>query len=334
VPAKKWFDNDVTLDLLKSKTIAVVGYGIQGRAQANNMKDSGLDVIVGLRKEGKTWDLAEKDGHIVKEVADASNSADIIHILVPDMEQAGVYTNNIAPKLSRGKTLSFSHGASIHWKWIDPPKDVDVIMVAPKGPGQRVRELFQEGFGTPSLVAINQNYTGEALDIVLGIAKAIGSTRPGVIETTFKEEVETDWFGEQVDLCGGTHSLVLNAFETLVEAGYQPEVAYYECLHELKLIVDLIHKYGISGMYNRVSETARYGGLTRGPRIINSDVKKNMKKVLEDIQSGEFANEWLSDYKKNGKNSFEKFMKELENHQIETVGTEIREMMWKDNDGH
>jgi ketol-acid reductoisomerase len=334
VPAKKWFDNDVTLDSLKSKTVAVVGYGIQGRAQANNMKDSGLDVIVGLRKEGKTWDLAEKDGHIVKEVADASNLADVIHLLVPDMEQAVVYTNNIAPKLSRGKTLSFSHGASIHWKWIDPPKDVDVIMVAPKGPGQRVRELFQEGFGTPSLVAINQNYTGKALDIVLGIAKAIGSTRPGVIETTFKEEVETDWFGEQVDLCGGTHSLVLNAFETLVEAGYQPEVAYYECLHELKLIVDLIHKYGISGMYNRVSETARYGGLTRGPRIISSDVKKNMKKVLEDIQSGEFANEWLSDYKKNGKNSFEKFMKELENHQIETVGTEIREMMWKENDGH
>jgi ketol-acid reductoisomerase len=334
VPAKKWFDNDVTLDLLKSKTVAVVGYGIQGRAQANNMKDSGLDVIVGLRKEGKTWDLAEKDGQIVKEVADASNSADIIHILIPDMEQAEVYKNNIAPKLSRGKTLSFSHGASIHWKWIDPPKDVDVIMVAPKGPGQRVRELFQEGFGTPSLVAINQNYTGKALDIVLGMAKAIGSTRPGVIETTFKEEVETDWFGEQVDLCGGTHSLVLNAFETLIEAGYQPEVAYYECLHELKLIVDLIHKYGISGMYNRVSETARYGGLTRGPRIINSDVKKNMKKVLEDIQSGEFANEWLSDYKKNGKNSFEKFMKELENHQIETVGSQIREMMWKDDDGH
>ena len=267
-------------------------------------------------------------------MADASNSSDIIHILVADMEQAVVYTNNIAPKLSRGKALSFSHGASIHWKWIDPPKDVDVIMVAPKGPGQRVRELFQEGFGTPSLVAINQNYTGKALDIVLGIAKAIGSTRPGVIETTFKEEVETDWFGEQVDLCGGTHSLVLNAFETLVEAGYQPEVAYYECLHELKLIVDLIHKYGISGMYNRVSETARYGGLTRGPRIINSDVKKNMKKVLEDIQSGEFADEWLSDYKKNGKNSFEKFMKELENHQIETVGTEIREMMWKEDDGH
>lgn len=332
MPAKKWFDNDVTSDLLKSKTVAVVGYGIQGRAQANNMKDSGLDVIVGLRKEGRTWDLAKRDGQVVKEVADASNLADIIHILVPDMEQAVVYTNSIAPKLSRGKTLSFSHGAAIHWKWIDPPKDVDVIMVAPKGPGQRVRELYQEGFGTPSLVAIYQNYTGKALDIVLGMAKAIGSTRPGVIETTFKEEVETDWFGEQIDLCGGTHSLVLNAFETLVEAGYQPEVAYYECLHELKLIVDLIHKYGISGMYNRVSETARYGGLTRGPRIINPDVKKNMKKVLEDIQSGEFANEWLTVYKKEGKDSFERFMKELKHHQIETVGTEIREMMWKGDD--
>ena len=333
MPAKKWLDNDVTLDLLKNKTVAVIGYGIQGRAQANNMRDSGLNVVVGLRKEGKTWDLAEKDGQIVKEVSDASNSADIIHVLVPDMEQAMVYTNNIAPKLSSGKTLSFSHGAAIHWKWIDPPKDVDVVMVAPKGPGQRVRELFKEGFGTPSLVAVNQNYTGKALDIVLGMAKAIGSTRPGVIETTFREEVETDWFGEQVDLCGGTHSLVLNAFETLVEAGYQPEVAYYECLHELKLIVDLIHKYGISGMYTRVSETARYGGLTRGPRIISQDVKKNMKKVLEEIQSGEFANEWLSNYKKNGKDSFEKFMKDLKNHQIETVGTEIREMMWKADDG-
>ncbi len=332
MPAKKWFDDDITLDLLKGKTVAVVGYGIQGRAQASNMKDSGLDVIVGLRKEGKTWDLARSDGHVVKEVADASNSADIIHILVPDMEQGTVYTNNIAPELSRGKTLSFSHGAAIHWKWIDPPNDVDVIMVAPKGPGQRVRELYQEGFGTPSLVAIYQNYTGKALDIVLGLAKAIGSTKPGVIETTFKEEVETDWFGEQVDLCGGMHSLVLNAFETLVEAGYQPEVAYYECLHELKLIVDLIHKYGISGMYNRVSETARYGGLTRGPRIITQDVKKNMKKVLEDIQSGEFANEWLSVYKKEGKNSFERFMKQLKDHQIETDGLELRKMMWKGDD--
>jgi ketol-acid reductoisomerase len=330
--AKKWFDNDVSLEPVRSKTIAVIGYGIQGRAQANNMKDSGLNVIIGLYKGAKSWKTAENDGHIVKDVKEASKSADIIHVLTPDMEQANVYKNDIVLGLAQGKTLNFSHGAAIHWKWIIPPNNIDVIMVAPKGPGQRVRELFQEGFGTPSLIAVHQDYSGSALKTVLGLAKAIGSTRPGVIETTFKEEVETDWFGEQVDLCGGAHSLVLNAFETLVEAGYQPEVAYYECLHELKLIVDLIYKYGITGMYNRVSETARYGGLTRGPMIINSQVKENMKKVLKDIQSGEFANEWSSVYRKDGKNSFARFMNQLENNQLEVVGKEMRKMMWKNND--
>lgn len=330
--AKKWFDNDVSLEPVRNKTIAVIGYGIQGRAQANNMKDSGLNVIIGLYKGAKSWKTAENDGHVVKEVKEASKSADIIHVLTPDMEQANVYSNDIAPGLSQGKTLNFSHGAAIHWKWIIPPNNIDVIMVAPKGPGQRVRELFQEGFGTPSLIAVHQDYSGSALNIVLGLAKAIGSTRPGVIETTFKEEVETDWFGEQVDLCGGAHSLVLNAFETLVEAGYQPEVAYYECLHELKLIVDLIYKYGITGMYNRVSETARYGGLTRGPMIINNQVKENMKKVLKDIQSGEFANEWSSVYRKDGKNSFARFMNQLENNQLEVIGKEMRKMMWKSTD--
>jgi len=330
--AKKWFDNDVSLEPVRSKTIAVIGYGIQGRAQANNMKDSGLNVIIGLYKGAKSWKTAENDGHIVKDVKEASKSADIIHVLTPDMEQANVYKNDIVLGLAQGKTLNFSHGAAIHWKWIIPPNNIDVIMVAPKGPGQRVRELFQEGFGTPSLIAVHQDYSGSALKTVLGLAKAIGSTRPGVIETTFKEEVETDWFGEQVDLCGGAHSLVLNAFETLVEAGYQPEVAYYECLHELKLIVDLIYKYGITGMYNRVSETARYGGLTRGPMIINSQVKENMKKVLKDIQSGEFANEWSSVYRKDGKNSFARYMNQLENNQLEVVGKEMRKMMWKNND--
>jgi ketol-acid reductoisomerase len=330
--AQKWFDNDVSLEPVRSKTIAVIGYGIQGRAQANNMKDTGLNVIIGLYKGAKSWKTAENDGHIVKEVKEASKSADVIHVLTPDMEQANVYNNDIAPGLTQGKTLNFSHGAAIHWKWITPPKNIDVIMVAPKGPGQRVRELFQEGFGTPSLIAVHQDYSGSALNTVLGLAKAIGSTKPGVIETTFKEEVETDWFGEQVDLCGGAHSLVLNAFETLVEAGYQPEVAYYECLHELKLIVDLIYKYGITGMYNRVSETARYGGLTRGPMIINSQVKENMKKVLKDIQSGEFANEWSSVYKKDGKNSFARFMNRLENNQLEVVGKDMRKMMWKSTD--
>jgi ketol-acid reductoisomerase len=330
MPAKKWLDNQVSLAPIKNQTIAVIGYGIQGRAQASNMKDSGLNVIVGLRKGGKTWKQAQDEGHKVMEVAEAAKAADIIHILIPDMEQAESYKRDIANNVTEGKALSFSHGAAIHWKWIVPPKNVDVIMVAPKGPGQRVRELYQEGFGTPSLVAVYQDHTGKALDRALAIAKGIGSTRPGVLQTNFKEEVETDWFGEQVDLCGGAHALVMNAFETLVEAGYQPEVAYFECLHELKLIVDLIQKYGITGMYNRVSETARYGGLTRGPRIVDKEAKKKMKDVLKEIQSGQFNEEWVSIYKKEGKNSFARYMKEIENHPVEKVGKEMRRMMWPD----
>ena len=325
---KKWLDNEVKLDTIKDQIIAVIGYGIQGRAQATNMRESGLKIVIGLRKDGKTWKEAENDGHNVMEVSKAANYGDIIHILIPDMEQAGTYNKEIAPYIKEGKALSFSHGAAIHWKWIEAPKNIDIIMVAPKGPGQTVRELYQEGFGTPSLVAVYQDYTKKAWDRVLAMAKGIGSTRPGVIQTTFKEEVETDWFGEQVDLCGGAHTLIMNAFETLVEAGYQPEVAYFECLHELKLIVDLVHKYGISGMYKRVSETARYGGLTRGPRVADKMLKEKMKEALKEIQSGQFAEEWVSIYKKEGKNSFDRYMKGIESHQIEKVGKGMREMMW------
>lgn len=327
---KKWNDNDVTLDSIKNQIIAVIGYGIQGKAQANNLKDSGLNVVVGLRKEGNSWKIAEADGQNVMEVRDAARIADIIHILIPDMEQADAYKNEISPYVTENKALSFSHGASIHWKWVEPPTNVDVIMVAPKGPGQRVRELFQEGFGTPSLVAVYQDHTGTALERVLALAKGIGSTRPGVIETNFKEEVETDWFGEQADLCGGAHTLIMKAFETLVEAGYQPEVAYFECLHEMKLIVDLIQKYGLTGMYNRVSETARFGGLTRGPRVIDDSAKSRMKEVLSEIQSGQFAHEWLTSYKNEGKNAFQEYMQKIENHQIEKVGKEMRNMMWSE----
>lgn len=323
-------DNDVTLDPIRDEVVAVVGYGIQGHAQANNLKDSGIKVIVGLREGGNSWERAKREGHNVRSISEAAEAADIIHILIPDMEQSRVYEEEIKPHLKEGNALAFSHGAAIHWQWIKPPSNVDVIMVAPKAPGQRLRELYLENFGTPAIVAVEQDYTKRAWDRCLALAKGIGCTRAGVIETTFKEETETDWFGEQVDLCGGVHSLILKAFETLVEAGYKPEIAYFECLHELKLIVDLIQRNGIIGMYERVSETARYGGLTRGPRVIDDSVKERMKKVLEEIQSGEFAEEWFSIYQKEGKEAFEKYMKELREHEIEKTGRRIRGMIWKE----
>ncbi len=326
--ARMWHDKDVGLDQISGETIAVIGYGIQGAAQASNLRDSGLKVVVGLREGGKSWTRAKKEGHKVMSVPDAVKKADIVHVLIPDMQQAAVFREEIAPHLKKGKALSFSHGAAIHWKWIVPPKDVDVIMLAPKAPGQRVRELYLENFGTPALVAVYQDATGRAWNRILGMAKGVGTTRAGVLETTFREETETDWFGEQVDLCGGSHRMILSAFETLVEAGYSPEGSYFEVLHELKLIVDLIQRYGIAGMYRRVSETARYGGLTRGKVAIGPEVKKNMKKVLKEIQSGKFAKEWVSVYEKEGEKSFGKYMDELDQHQIEVVGKKMRQMMW------
>lgn len=329
--AQIWKDDDVSLDPIKNETIAVLGYGIQGNAQANNMKDSGLNVVIGAKEGGTSWKLAQADGHKVMSIADATKTADIVHVLIPDMVQAQVYKDEIGPNLSEGKALSFSHAAAIFWKWIEAPNNVDIIMIAPKGPGSKVRETYQQGFGTPSIVAVHQDCTKKAWDRTLGIAKAIGSTRAGVIKTTFQEEVETDWFGEQADLCGGSASMVMNAFETLVEAGYQPEIAYFEVLHELKLIVDMIQRYGINGMWRRVSETARYGGLTRGPIVMNSETKQRMKKVLEEIQNGTFNEEWISEYKKNGKNAFDRYMKETDSHQIEQVGKQMRKMMWPDS---
>ena len=329
--ARTWKDSDVSLDSIKNQTIAVIGYGIQGNAQANNLKDSGLNVIVGLQEAGSSWKKATADGHKVMSVAEACQKSDIIHVLITDMIQAQVYKEKIEPNLKDGKALSFSHAAAIHWGWIKAPNNVDIIMVAPKGPGSKVRETYQQGFGTPSIVAVHQDYTKKGWDRTLGIAKGIGSTRAGVIETTFKEEVETDWFGEQVDLCGGSASMVMNAFETLVEAGYQPEIAYFEVLHELNLIVDMIQRYGIAGMYRRVSETARYGGLTRGPMVMDKDVKEKMRKALKMIQDGTFNQEWLSDYKKNGKNAFDRYMKQIDAHQIEQVGKSMRKMMWPDS---
>ncbi len=329
--AQTWKDDDISLDPIRNQTVAVLGYGIQGDAQANNMKDSGLTVVVGLRKGGSSWAKAEADGHTVLETAEACRKADIIHILIPDMVQAQVYLDEIAPNLSSGKALSFSHAAAIHWNWIQPPKDIDIIMVAPKGPGSKVRETYLQSFGTPSIVAVHQDHTGTAWDRTLGIGKAIGSARAGLIRTTFKEEVETDWFGEQADLCGGAAQMVTNAFETLVEAGYQPEIAYFEVLHELKLIVDMIQRYGINGMWNRVSETARYGGLTRGPMVMDEASKERMKKVLEMIQDGSFNDEWVGEYQKNGRNSFDRYIRQMENHQIEQVGRRMRKMMWPDS---
>ncbi|MCD6083333.1 ketol-acid reductoisomerase [Candidatus Aerophobetes bacterium] len=324
--AKIYYEKDASLEVLKERTIAIIGYGNQGHAQAQNLKDSGLRVIVADLKGSENWKKAEEAGFEVMETKEAAQRADVIQILIPDEYQAQMYKNDIAPYLKKGNALGFSHGFNIHFHQIVPPEDVDVFMVAPKGPGALVRTMYLEGKGVPCLIAVEQDATGSAKQLALAYAKAIGGTRAGVIETTFKEETETDLFGEQVVLCGGVTALIKAAFETLVEAGYQPEMAYFECLHELKLITDLIQESGLSGMRSAISNTAEYGDLTRGPRIITDRTKEEMKKILQEIQSGEFAREWILENKA-GRPVFNALAKKDEEHLIEKVGRNLRGMM-------
>jgi ketol-acid reductoisomerase len=326
MPAKIYKDKDADFKALKNKTIAVIGFGSQGHAHALNLKESGADVIIGLYKGSRSIAVARKQGFQVLDTGSAVAAADVIFIAVPDMLMAGVYEKDIAPNLGKGKTLLFSHGFAIHFKTIVPPKDVDVIMVAPKGPGHLVRRQYKEGRGVPALIAVYQDASKNAKKIALAWAKGIGATRAGVIETTFKEETETDLFGEQAVLCGGTSALIQAGYETLVKAGYQPECAYFECLHELKLIVDLIYESGISGMRFSISETAKYGDITVGPRIINSKVKAEMAKVLRDIQSGKFAKEWIQEHK-SGRKKYNRLLAEGAKHPIEKTGERLRALM-------
>lgn len=324
--ARIYYDADADLSLLNGRRIAVLGYGSQGHAHALNLKDSGCDVCVGLYRGSKSWEKAEADGLPVYEVAEAVRRSDIIVMLVPDPAQPALYREAVAPHLAPGKTLMFAHGFNIRFGQIVPPPDVDVSMVAPKSPGHRMREVFREGGGVPGLVAVHQDATGKALATALAYAKAIGCTRAGVIETTFAEEAETDLFGEQVVLCGGVTHLIKAAFETLVEAGYQPEIAYFECLHELKLIVDLMYQGGLSYMRYSVSDTAEYGDYRSGPRVIDDHVRATMKQILEEIRSGAFAEEWIEENAK-GRPWFNAKREEERRHPIEEVGRRLRAMM-------
>lgn len=324
--AKMYYDNDADMSLLQGKKIAVIGYGSQGHAQAQNLKDSGLDVVVGLRKGSKSWDQAIAAGLAVATVAEAVAQAEMIQILLPDEVQGDVYKQEIAPNLQEGNILVFSHGFSIHFSQIVPPSNVDVIMAAPKSPGHLVRRTYTEGAGVPGLIAIQQDFSGKAKDYALAYCQGIGCTRTGVIETTFKEETETDLFGEQAVLCGGASALVTAGFETLVEAGYQPEIAYFECLHELKLIVDLMYENGIGMMRYSISDTAQWGDMNIGPRIVTEETKKEMKKVLTEIQDGKFAKEWILENKA-GRPMFNALARKGQEHQIEKVGAELRKMM-------
>jgi ketol-acid reductoisomerase len=326
MPAKVYTDKDADLNVLKGKTLAVLGFGSQGHAHALNLKDSGCNVIIGLYEGSKSIPVAEEKGFEVYPTAEAVRRADVIFVALPDTKQPKAYEKDIAPNLTKGKTLLFSHGFSIHFKTIVPPKEVDVILVAPKGPGHIVRRQFTEGKGVPALIAVYQNPSKQAKKVALAWAKGIGGARAGVIETTFEEETETDLFGEQTVLCGGLSALVLAGYETLVEAGYQPEMAYFECLHELKLIVDLMNEAGISGMRFSISETAKWGDVSVGPKIVDKSVKKRMKEQLKEIQSGKFAKGWIKEYE-GGYKKYNALMKAGENHSIEKVGARLRSMM-------
>jgi ketol-acid reductoisomerase len=321
-----FYDRDADLNLIKSKKVAVIGYGSQGHAHALNLKDSGVDVRVGLPEDSKSRPKAIAAGLTVDTPAKVSEWADVIMVLVPDTAQSDLYKTDIAPNLKPGKMLMFAHGFNIRFGWVVPPKDVDVTMIAPKSPGHRVRELFVEGAGTPALVAVHQDVSGQARAVALAYGKGIGVTRAGVIQTTFAEETETDLFGEQVVLCGGTSALVKAAFETLVDAGYQPEVAYFECLHELKLIVDLLYRGGLNYMRYSVSDTAEYGDYTAGPRVVTEQTRQEMRRMLSEIQDGTFAKAWIAEHKA-GRPWFNAARKTDRSHQIERVGEKLREMM-------
>ena len=324
--AKLFYDNDADLSLLEGKTVAIIGYGSQGHAHALNLHDSGVNVVVGLYEGSKSWAKAESDGLTVKTVAEAAAAADVVMILLPDTVQAKVYAESIAPNLKAGDTLMFAHGFNIRYGQIKPPANVDVSMVAPKAPGHRVRELYVEGAGTPALVAVEQNPSGHALEQALAYARALGATRAGVIETTFSEETETDLFGEQVVLCGGVTALVKAGFETLVKAGYQPEIAYFEVMHELKLIVDLMYQGGMGYMWYSVSDTAEDGGYKGGDRVITEDTKGEMRKMLDEIQDGTYAKNWIAENQA-GRPWFNQRRKNEQALLIEQVGSDLRDMM-------
>ena len=321
-----YYDKDGSSELIARRKVAIIGYGSQGHAHALNLKESGVDVRVGLHEGSKSRDKAVKAGLRVLSVAEAAREADLIMILAPDTSQKKIYEEDIKPHLTKGKALFFAHGFNIHYGQIKPPEDVDVALIAPKSPGHLVRRLYQDGRGTPALIAVHQDATGQARQIGLAYAHALGVLRAGVLETTFKEETETDLFGEQAVLCGGATALVLAGFDTLVEAGYQPESAYFECLHELKLIVDMMYEGGLSWMRHSISDTAEYGDYTRGPRIVDERTREEMKKILREIQSGAFAREWILENQA-GRPMFDKLAEEGKAHPIEKVGRNLREMM-------